>query len=196
MLCNRKCSNDSKKAAFRRPLLSIVGSLIFLCEFASASTAFSLEGTIFAKAGHEYNVDPALLYSIALVESAVEAPGKKGQITPFPWTLRADKPFYGVSKQQAEKELLKLLQTRESVDVGIMQINTKWHGHRVKKLVDLLDPLTNVRVGAQIISEEIARTADAETAIGKYHSYEPERARWYARYVLRVYTQIKLRERQ
>lgn len=61
---------------------------------------------------------------------------------------------------------------------------------------DLLDPLTNVRVAAQILSEQIARHPhDAALAIGNYHSSRPDRARWYARHVLRLYTNLKTQRR-
>ena len=117
--------------------------------------SFSVKGSIFEAAGRENNIDPVLLYSIALVESAVVAPGKKGYLNPFPWTLRTDKPFYGASKTEAEAEL-------------------------------------NRRVAAQILNEQFDRYSDdAERAVGSYHSSDPERSRWYARHVLRVYTELQ-----
>ena len=168
---------------------------LIISSFALATSpdtqALVLKDTVFAKAGAEYNVDPALLYSIALVESAIDAP-QKGFLKPSPWTLRTNKPFYAKSKQEAEALLERLMMTNKSIDVGMMQINLKWHGHRVKSAKDLLDPLTNVRVGAQIISEQIKRYPnDAALAVGNYHSSRPDRARWYARHVLRVYTNLK-----
>ena len=163
----------------------------FYEEEAFSGQKFSLEGTVFEIAGKEYDVDPALLYSVALVESAIDASDGDGFINPFPWTLRSDKPFYAKNRAEAEEELLRLLKTRKSVDVGLMQINTKWHGTKVAKPTELLDPLTNVRIGAQILSEQIDKTNDAELAIGHYHSFDPKRARWYARHVLRVYSRLK-----
>lgn len=160
-----------------------------------AEAAFSVKGSVFEQAGREFNVDPLLLYSVAVVESAVMSPEKKGFITPSPWTLRTSRPFYASSREEAERELMRQLRVRRSIDVGMMQINTQWHGHRVKHPLELLDPLTNVRVGAQILSELIARyPRDAAKAIGNYHSYEPFRSAWYARNVLRVYANLKERE--
>ena len=167
----------------------IVGSIALATS--NETSAFSLKDSVFEKAGMEYNVDPVLLYSIALVESAIDAP-EKGFLKPSPWTLRTNKPYYAKSKQEAEALLDRLIQTNKSIDVGMMQINLKWHGHRVKSPKELLDPLTNVRTGAQIISEQIKRyPKDAALAVGNYHSSRPERARWYARHVLRVYTNLK-----
>lgn len=172
-----------------RLLTLIFGSIALVTS--TEISAFSLKNSVFEKAGMEYNVDPILLYSIALVESAIDAP-EKGFLKPSPWTLRTNKPYYAKTQKEAEIQLERLMKKHKSVDVGMMQINLKWHGHRVKSPKDLLDPMTNVRVGAQIISEQIKRYPnDAALAVGNYHSSRPERARWYARHVLRVYTNLK-----
>ena len=172
-----------------RLLSLLIGT--FALATSSHSNAFDIKNSVFEKAGMEYNVDPDLLYSIALVESAIDAP-QKGFLKPSPWTLRTNKPYYAKSRKEAEAILEKLLNEHESIDVGMMQVNTRWHGHRVKSLKELLDPLTNVRVAAQIVSEQIKRYPnDAALAVGNYHSSRPERARWYARHVLRVYTNLK-----
>lgn len=176
-----------------RLLTLIFGSIALATS--NETSAFSLKDSVFEKAGMEYNVDPVLLYSIALVESAIDAP-EKGFLKPSPWTLRTNKPYYAKSKQEAEALLDRLIQTNKSIDVGMMQINLKWHGHRVKSPKELLDPLTNVRTGAQIISEQIKRyPKDAALAVGNYHSSRPDRARWYARHVLRVYTNLKSQQK-
>lgn len=162
-----------------------------LCSLHLSCHAVELNGTVFDVAGSEYNIDPKLLYSIAVIESAVDADTSRKTVKPYPWTLRTDKPFYGKSREDAEQELKRLLKKGKSVDVGLMQINTKWHGHRVANPVDLLDPLTNVRIGAQILNERLsALPKDAVKAIGNYHSFDPERAEWYSRYVMRVWSSI------
>ena len=193
----RTTANDNEHIS-QWKLLTLGTCLLFslLENYTFASQYFSLQGTIFEQVGNECDVDPALLYSIALVESATHAPDKSGFIQPYPWTLRATTSFYGTTRDEAEKELKRLLKTHRSVDVGLMQINTKWHGHRVDSALSLLDPLTNVRVGAQILSEQIESSKDAELAIGRYHSSDPVRARWYAQHVLRVYTHIKQKEKK
>ncbi|WP_443743356.1 lytic transglycosylase domain-containing protein [Sutterella sp.] len=142
-----------------------------------------------------YDIDPALLYSISIVESAVDDPTRSGYLKPSPWTLRTSTPFYAASRREAEVELLRLLRLGRSVDVGMMQVNTRWHGHRVKDPLDLLDPLVNVRVAAEILSEQMRRyPKDAALAVGHYHSADSKRARWYARHVMRIYTNIKTQE--
>lgn len=154
--------------------------------------AFDLTGTIYETAGAEFDIDPVLLYSVALVESAADTEDGSDTISPYPWTLRSDKPFYGKTRKEAEAELARILKRGSSVDVGLMQVNTRWHGHRVKNPADLLDPLTNVRTGAAILSERLRATPkDAIKAIATYHSFDPDRGEWYARHVLRVWSRLK-----
>ena len=91
----------------------------FVCACATA-TPFNVQGSIFEKAGKEFNVDPVLLYSIAVVESAVDAPNQRGYIQPSPWTLRTSKPYYAKSRQEAEEQLNRLLKTtRGSVRISV-----------------------------------------------------------------------------
>lgn len=161
----------------------------------NTASAVDLSGTIFETAGKSYHVDPALLFSIALVESAVrvgESTGVDTLVTPSPWTLRTlRKPYYAPTREAAKVQLAALLKITKSVDIGLMQINSRWHGHRVKQLSDLLDPQTNVNVGAEILAELFKRHPnDAFAALGKYHSNSPQRGAWYARRVVTVYENI------
>lgn len=167
-------------------------SASYLC-LANENT-FSLSGTVYERVGKESGIDPVLLYAITCVESSVATDDER-YIRPYPWTLRAEgRPYYAKTRKDAEREL-KILQARfkrPNVDVGLAQINTRWHGHRVKNLTDLLDPYTNLTVAAQILNESMNRYPnDAYRAIGAYHSGDPKRGRRYARFVVRVYTSLK-----
>lgn len=169
-----------------------VGTLL-IAGLMGQALAIDLTGTVFEKAGEKFNVDPQLIYSIAIVESAVtsEDYGKK-YINPYPYALRTDKPYYPKTRNEANRVLKSLLRKNKSVDVGLCQINTLWHGYRVSKITDLLDPQINANVAAKILSESIEKyPKDAVAAIGAYHSTDPVRAKRYARSVLRVYTRIK-----
>lgn len=163
-----------------------------LTAFAAGASAVDLKGTVFEKAGDHYNLDPLLIYSVALIESGTNDESLENGVSPYPWTLRSDRPFYGKNRRDAERELARLLSEKKSVDVGLMQINVRWHGHRVKNPMDLLDPLKNVMVGASILDERIRQyPEDAIRAVGSYHSSNKERALWYAKHVFRVYTALE-----
>lgn len=101
-------------------LISALSGLVLL----SNANALDLSGTVFEQVGQEKNIDPHLLYAIALAESAYSPVKNARGAAPYPWTLRLpDKPIYAPSKAHATEELFKVLKYTSSVDVGLMQIN-------------------------------------------------------------------------
>ena len=188
-------------AVSRRQVFACVlaGSLSCLCHGApgkanASANEFTLKGTVYEKVGNAANIDPALLYALTCVESSIEG-DIAGYMRPYPWTLRyGNKPFYGKNKAHAVAELKRILARHRnaSVDIGLAQINSRWHGYRVKSLLDLLDPQTNLTVAAQILNENFKRYPnDAFRAIGAYHSFDAAKSIRYARYVVRVYSSLK-----
>jgi hypothetical protein len=173
-------------------LFTVSSSLAFA---ETPAAAFSLDGTGFDDAAELYQLDPVLLYSVALAESA--SGRGDGNVAPWPWTLRTlTKPFYGLSKSDAITQLDGIIADRGpnvSVDIGFMQINWFWHGYRVGKASDLLDPKINLETGAQILSETIkSAPGDLELGIGRYHQWKDEEvSRAYGARVLSIYGQLK-----
>lgn len=170
-------------------LISAFSGLVLL----SNANALDLSGTVFEKVGLEKNIDPHLLYAVALAESAYSPVKNARGAAPYPWTLRLpNKPIYAPSKAHATVELFKVLKYTSSVDIGLMQINWRWHKHRVKRPEDLLDPLTNVRIGADILLENIRRSpSDLVAALGWYHSHSVKKRNQYGLTVYYIYDQIK-----
>ena len=165
-----------------------MGTLLLLLLMSKSALAFDLEGMAWANVARNEGVDPLMLYAIALTESG--RPAEQGQIEPWPWALNVSgDPIFAESREEA----VELLATHhdKSVDVGLLQVNTRWHGHRVDRLEALLDPETNLAVGAAILKEALASTpGDLTAGIGRYHSSKPERAEAYARTVLALYRHL------
>lgn len=193
---HKKSRKLRRLSGYSGRFLTLVGAF-FLClhplEVNAADPAVDLSGTLFETVGKETNIDPYLLYSIALCESAYHPDPKSGLVAPYPWVLRTKTPFYGANRAETAKELQLLLgRSQRSVDVGLMQLNVFWHGHRIDDPIDLLDPKVNIRIGAEILNELFQRYPnDALKAIGFYHSRIPEKASAYSQAVWRVYTQIR-----
>ena len=144
-------------------------------------------GLVWNEIGRHYDIDPILLYSIALTESGIEI--EHGRISPWPFTFRAHDARYYADDMDEAVETLKMFVEKygDRVDVGMGQINLKWHAHRVNEKAQLLDPATNLSVMAQILKETMASTEDMHLGIGRYHSWTEDRARWYAGKVLKIY---------
>ena len=179
---------------FRRPRCHAravrrgLGALVALLLISKSPLAFDLDDTAWAKAAEAEGIDPLMLYAVALAESG-RSP-EPGQIEPWPWALNVDgNAIFAVSREEAA--MLLAIHRGKSIDIGLLQVNSRWHGHRVDRLESLLDPETNLGVGAAILKEALALApGDLTAGIGRYHSAQSERAKAYARTVLSLYRHL------
>ncbi|QTD95396.1 transglycosylase SLT domain-containing protein [Burkholderia anthina] len=120
------------------------------------------------------NVDPKILAGIALNES-----NYRGRA--WPWTLNvAGQGFFFESREEAYKAVEALLaRGRTDFDVGLMQVNWRYHGKRFASAWDALAPASNVAVAEAILTENFARTDSVAKAIAYYHSANPNPDRSY-----------------
>ena len=153
--------------------------------------ALDLSGTPFESAARRYQLDPVLLYALALCESGY---GGSHGVRPWAWALRSSRgSVYGKDRAEAEQVLSKWLKDGLlNVDIGLAQINLRWHGHRVRQPADLLDPATNLLVSANILQDAIASASgDLALGVARYHSWvDLEKGEHYARRVLGVYQRL------
>lgn len=185
-------SLENKLANLGKITLLLVG----LATQADAAN-FSLKGTMWERASSSASCrpDPLLLYSVALKEARTMLGG--GMIAPHPFALRNEPsgPVFPSDYVEARSKLARYIQEDELTDIGIMQINYYWNGRRVTSVEDLLDPETNIKVGAKILCESIAQyPTDMLLAIGGYHTKNPKRqtdARRYAQDVLAIWRSIQ-----
>ncbi len=122
----------------------------------------------YVRVAARYKVPASILYAIALAESGYT---KAGIYNPWPWTLNVE----GCAKrfEQADEALSSLLRSiREGkhVDIGIMQVNSRWHHHRVNSISELLNPYVNLNKGAEILKEQRKRSNSWWEAVGRYHA--------------------------
>jgi hypothetical protein len=152
-----------------------------------------LHTTLWWQIAEQHQLDPYILYAVALVESAKGTPSN--HVTPWPWAInKSGKSIIPGSQQEARTILNKTLaEGSQNIDVGLMQINLHWHGHRVGKPEQLLNPVTNLQIGALVLAEAIQSAPhDLVLGIGRYHSWQnTEAAVSYGRRVLAVANQIR-----
>ncbi|AKJ36906.1 transglycosylase [Aeromonas hydrophila NJ-35] len=161
--------------------------------WSSSTYAINLSGTSFDKAAKRYKLDPLLVYSIALAESA--SGRGDGNVGPWQWTLRGPNgPFYGQNQQDTRAKFLEWQRLYgKKIDVGIMQVNLRWNGHRVASYEELLDQDKNIMTGTEVLSEAIESSpGDLELGIGRYHNWDDElRARNYGSRILAIWRNLR-----
>ncbi len=135
-----------------------------------------------------FNVDALDLYAIALQESRRHFPD--GQVRPWPWTLHSPgvgSLYFDTCEQAAAKLTELIAQGVRNIDVGLMQISWMWNGHRVSNPTELLNPIENIDVAAEILRENLDQFGgDIKIAIARYHSAKIERGIPYAAAVLTI----------
>jgi soluble lytic murein transglycosylase-like protein len=104
------------------------------------------------EAGQRYGVHPDLLYAIAKTESNFN-----------PAAVNRNK--------------------NGSHDIGIMQINSRWLPVLRRYGIDeqaLLDPCTNIHVGAWVLAQNMRKLGNSWEAVGAYNARNPQRRKEYA----------------
>jgi soluble lytic murein transglycosylase-like protein len=128
----------------------------------------------------EYGIPAQVLYAVALTESGLRMP-LSGDHRPWPWTLNvAGKAYRYGSRDLAYAALTRHLAQTDMVDVGLMQVNWRYHSNKLLDQRLSLDPWFNLRVGASILRSLYDECGDWMVAAGRYHAPEnPERAAGY-----------------
>lgn len=149
-----------------------VTALGFLLAISSSAIALEPHRAPWAEAARKASLDdPRQLQAIAFAESG--RTNDQGLIEPWPWALNIEGQALFPTSQDEAVALLSAHQDR-SVDVGLLQINILWHGHRVADPKALLDPVPNLEIGAAILKEALASApGDLTAGIGRYHSRDP-----------------------
>ena len=134
----------------------------------------------------ETGIPHSLLYSIALTESG-KSVGTTRTYRPWPWTLNvAGQGYFYKSRQLAWRALKKWLdQGESSIDIGLMQVNWRYHEARLQTPWQALDPYFNLRIGAAILQDCYSKRQDWWASVGCYHSpTNGKRAEQYRRRVI------------
>ena len=185
------CLSVSRRLAF---------AAIALCGLLPAPAAMAQAGTSLTnfdniclaearRAEAQHGIPSGLLQSITRVEA-----GRKtvtGEFMPWAWTLndRGEGLFFD-SREAAMAHLQAAVDSGDhSVDVGCMQVNTKWHMEGFLALSDMLDPVQNADYAAGFLLDLHEAHQSWDDAVKHYHSAEPEK---HIRYHSRVLAELEI----
>jgi soluble lytic murein transglycosylase-like protein len=166
-----------------KPICILVITYIFICT-ASAAHANDKLAAHFEDGCGMWGVPPSLAMAIAKVES---------DFRPFTINVQG-RSHYMNDKESSLALIKKASSSRQSYDVGLMQINSYWLNKLNLDPAEVLDPRINIIIGCWILSEELKRYGMNWKAIGAYHTpvnKNPERARTYADKVLKAWEDYK-----
>jgi len=139
----------------------------------------------------EQGIPDELLYAIALTESGRQMTTRR---RPWPWTLNIKgHGYYYASRLTAWLALRERLeQGIRSIDIGLMQVNWRYHQKQLGDPWQALDPYHNLRVGAAILRACYAHHRDWWSSVGCYHApTNPVRAERYRNQVQAQWRTLK-----
>lgn len=150
--------------------------LSFLTNYSFAKDDICSE--IINKTEIDLKIPENLLLSIALTESGRKVDNK---FFPWPWAVNVKgKGYFLKNKQQlvsfANYNLKKKI---KNFDLGCMQINYYYHGHKFKNIANMIEPKINVSWAGKFLINLKAKHKTWDEAISRYHSNTKWRKKQY-----------------
>ncbi len=130
-----------------------------------------------------------ILQSISRIEaSRIQS---DGSYRAWPWTLNdSGKGLFFDNREQVLDYLdTHMTNPDTSIDIGCMQINTKWHGSFFETLDEMLDPASNVDYAAGFLTDLYYAHGSWNEAIRHYHSSDRRKNSPYLRRVLATWAE-------
>ena len=127
------------------------------------------------------HIPAEIFYALALAESGRRL-GDSRVSRPWPWTLNIHGKgiFFGDRRTAWRAAMAAIAKQKTSVDIGLMQVNWRYHHIRLKDPWHALDPHRNLQVAAEILRNCHERLSDWWASVGCYHSpSNAERAKRY-----------------
>lgn len=166
----------------------VSGCLLFVGAYGSWASDKEAKSDLWRVVADEVSVDARLLLAISLAETGH---GDGRLWWPRPFVMRSSRGAVEFADEAELRAAIRKVGPRDNVDVGLMQINLHFNGFRVEDVEDLADPFVNLRVGAEIITENLLRfDGDVRRAVATYHSSTARGLR-YADRVLGIYKNLE-----
>ena len=172
-----------------RRILNTLG-VAAICLFAGQEAAAGVpDCKAIARAAEErHGLPDGILQSISTVEaSRIQS---DGSYRAWPWTLNDNGKglFFDDPEQVLDYLDTHMTNPDTSIDIGCMQINTKWHGASFETLDEMLDPASNIAYAAGFLTDLYYAHGSWNDAIRHYHSSDQRKNDPYLNRVLAIWT--------
>ena len=166
----------------RSAVLICVVSTVLLVSVSRAGTAIP---PTYERIAVRYDIPATIFFAVALTESGNFIPTLSARL-PWPWTLNiAGEGVYFPTRRAAWRALDASLAAGETrIDIGLMQVNWRFHQGRLKNPWLALQPDHNLSVAAEILRRCYVERGDWWAGVGCYHA--PNDAARARRYTERV----------
>jgi Transglycosylase SLT domain len=165
----------SQFCSFSKPLV------VFVAFILAANSCFADDySKKIREAEIKHKIPKDLLLTIAKVESRMH-----------PWTINSPKgAYYAQSKEEAQQYLNDLIeQGITNIDIGLAQLNFKWHKEKFVSPSEMLDPDKNIEYAAKLLASLQESHGEWHIATAYYHSYNPIHYKKYFKKVLVTWLQ-------
>jgi soluble lytic murein transglycosylase-like protein len=126
-------------------------------------------------AEQENHIPSGLLLAVVTVESKLQ---------PFALNI-AGRSLFFKNKDTALQAIKQALSKNiTNIDIGIAQVNYKWHQHNFTSLEDMISPEVNIKYAAELLAKLKQDYGDWHTAVRHYHSSNPQHHRKYSRKIV------------
>lgn len=121
------------------------------------------------EAEQKYDIPGHLLLAIGVQEAGRNGPAG---LAVWPWTANANGEGAFFQTREAAQDWVRQKQAEgiNSIDVGCMQINLRWHGHHFPSQDAAFDPKLNADYAARFLLGLYKETGAWDKAAGRYHS--------------------------
>lgn len=124
----------------------------------------------FIQLSQETKVPADILYALAVQETNSKMNDKTARPWPYTINLKGKAERYVSYKQLVARSKEIIDSGRRSFDVGLFQVNWRWHSHRVESIEELAHPWNNGLIAAQILIEQYRIHKNWVVAAGRYHN--------------------------
>ena len=118
-----------------------------------------------ARAAASSGVPLNVLYSVGLTET-----GHKGELGPYDMNVDGR----AIHSESLAEAMTRFAAARAGgaklIDVGCMQINVRFHGHRFRSLAEMFDPALNVEYAANFLKTLKGQEGNWTLAVARYNA--------------------------